>query len=433
MYSIVIDNKIAKNTIYINAQSLKKNNIKCDKIILHFGLLEKELIISVNNHIEPLTIIIPQKLTEEIYIPNLPYESYFQENHLVLGPVIGYLIASNYRMQDSTTLCFGNYDKIKGLIFIFQEKAINKRSKTIQGYYYNERTKTFVKGVFPYPRAVYVRKYIKRGTFEHLRKHMGDKIFNYPYNIDKLSMWQMLSKDTELIDHLPKTITYTDIEKLFETLKLYNEVYLKPFNKSRGRGILYLKKFKNWYILKDEFSRRLTIKTKIDLEKILQKKLNKNTIYLIQEAIPFQDGNNKVDFRVYIQKDHTKEWKYSGMETKIANKGSIISNSRNREKVIPGERALKEIFHLDVNKVDLIINEIAQLCTKALEIIENNNYHIGDAAIDLIIDKDLKIWLLEVQLNYARLKKAKRTEDEALILPAILPTPFEYAKALTEF
>ena len=49
------------------------------------------------------------------------------------------------------------------------------------------------------------------------------------------------------------------------------------------------------------------------------------------------------------------------------------------------------------------------------------------------MDKDCKIWLLEVQVNYAAEKKANRTIDEQQVFPDILPTPFEYAKALAGF
>jgi hypothetical protein len=64
---------------------------------------------------------------------------------------------------------------------------------------------------------------------------------------------------------------------------------------------------------------------------------------------------------------------------------------------------------------------------------ENDRNHLGDAAVDLVIDENNKVWLLEVQLNYAAEIKAKRTEDEQLILPSILSTPFEYAKALAGY
>ncbi len=158
-----------------------------------------------------------------------------------------------------------------------------------------------------------------------------------------------------------------------------------------------------------------------------------NKKYIVQQEIPFNSSGNKIDFRVYFQKDITKNWKYSGMETKVAKKGSIISNSKNRERIIPGATALKEIYQLNKNQMEQKIKEITQLCIEVLKLMENDRNHIGDAAVDLVIDENNKVWLLEVQLNYAAEIKANRTEDEQLILPKILPTPFEYAKALAGF
>ncbi|SES72574.1 YheC/D like ATP-grasp [Natronincola peptidivorans] len=433
MCAIKIDKDIEQDSIHIKELDLKKNNIKSEKIILHFGSLQKELKIKVDNQLQASNIKVPHMVTEEIYIPPVLYESYFRDNHLYLGPVIGYLTAYNCRFQSHMKLYFTKYSIIKGLIYIFQEKGINRNNQTIKGYYYNDETKSFVEGVFPYPGAVYVRKHISRGVFEDFNKHIGNKIFNYPFNVDKLTLWKILSRVPELMHHLPETEVYTNIKNLLDIMEINDEVYLKPFNKSRGRGIFHLKKFKNWYILKDEFSHSIPLKTKANLEKALKKKLCKDTKYLIQKAIPLQYGRNKADFRIYIQKNRSKTWVFSGMETKIAKAGSIISNSRNRAKIIPGEIALKEIFSLNDDKVDALMTEAAELCIKALKIIENHNYHIGDTAIDLIIDKNLKIWILEIQLNYAALKKANRTEDEKQVLPKILSTPFEYAKALAEF
>jgi hypothetical protein len=64
---------------------------------------------------------------------------------------------------------------------------------------------------------------------------------------------------------------------------------------------------------------------------------------------------------------------------------------------------------------------------------EKQGYLLGDAAVDFILDKSANLYLLEVQINYAAEIKAFRDEDEQRVLPCVLPTPFEYAKALAGF
>jgi hypothetical protein len=46
------------------------------------------------------------------------------------------------------------------------------------------------------------------------------------------------------------------------------------------------------------------------------------------------------------------------METKVAQKGSIIANSMNRERILPVESALKDIYGLNDNEITLKVDEI---------------------------------------------------------------------------
>ena len=101
-------------------------------------------------------------------------------------------------------------------------------------------------------------------------------------------------------------------------------------------------------------------------------------------------------------------------------------------KLLAGESALKEFYHLNDEQVKKS-REITKLCIHVLKIMEKRGHQLGDAAVDLVIDQNQKVWLLEVQLNYAAEIKANREADERRVLPFILPTPFEYAKALTGF
>ncbi|UNC92229.1 YheC/YheD family protein [Candidatus Contubernalis alkaliaceticus] len=433
MSLIKIDNNIQPNSIYLNSSILKKANIKSKNIILHFGAFKKVLAINIDSYIQPADIIIPGKLTEQISIPDVPYDFYFRGNDLFLGPVIGFLTAVYYKNPRKAILRFTNYENIKGLIYIFKKESINMKNKDITGYYFEPQTKTFLEGIFPYPSSIFCQQNVNKKTFRYLNKHIGDKIFNRPCNIDKFSLWNILSKDSILVDHLPNTVEFKNVETLLQILINLNPVYLKPFNKAGGIGILHVKKIERNYMLTDIYDRKYYMENEKDVRNILKKKLKRKRKYLIQQDIPFTYQQQKVDFRIYLQKDYTKNWIYSGMETKIAKKESIISNKKKRSKMMPAEIALKEIFNLDTQKTHQVINNAVELCIKALKIIEENGYHLGDAAVDLIIDQNFKVWIIEVQLVYASLRKTVRSIDEQQVLPAVLPTPFEYAKALAGF
>jgi len=168
-----------------------------------------------------------------------------------------------------------------------------------------------------------------------------------------------------------------------------------------------------------------------DLFSFLQKKLKGK--YIIQQEINARFPIGKVDFRVYLFKNQDKEWYLSEIETKIAPKDSIITNHINRKAMVPGEVALQDIYGLNKDKIQQMKDKISSICIKSLKIAEHNGYHFGEAAIDLVIDSDLKIWLLEVQTFFAAEQKLERSPDERRVLPIILPAPFEYAKGLAGF
>lgn len=433
-YTIKLEESI-NDSILLSSKTLEKMNISTDIITLHFGAFKKELIIKIDNNLELYKFVIPKKLTNDISIPDLPYNCYFEEGDLYLGPVIGMLIYPRYYEDPKQQILrFSNYDEIMGLIFLFKRASINKDNLTITGYYYNPKTKEFVLGTFPYPSVIFNRVPIKPSLYKHLVEHIGENIFNYPYgNTNKWAFWQQMIKQPTIKKHLPKTEKYLDVNNLEIMLRKFNSLYLKPTTLAGGRGILFLEKSTKGYLLSDLTGNQQIIDCKKNLSIELNKRFIKNKKYIIQQAIPFYHQGEKIDFRVYFQKSQDKKWIFSGMETKVSNDGSIITNSNNRKKIIPGKTALKEIYKLNEDQIESKIKEITKICVRILKVMEKYGSHIGDTAVDMIIDRNHKIWILEVQLNYAAEIKALREKDEQVILPAILPTPFEYAKSLTVF
>jgi hypothetical protein len=424
-----------QNAIYLNENTIKEMEIKSQTITLHFGNRTKNLKIIPDKNLGREEIIIPKSLTKSLSIPILKYECYFKGNHMYVGPVIGYFVTTgNYNKQYLQKLRFIEYRGINGLIFIFKRSGINKLTETIDGYYYHPETNAFIKGTFPYPSAMFIRTRIKPSTYRYFSYHIGKKIFNYPFiNGSKWKFYSAMSKRKNIKNHLPETVRYHGVASVIRMVNNYQSVYLKPLNLSRGRGILHVRKLKNGYRVSTPKGYRKIVKTKKRLAAVLKNKLSKNGNYIVQQEIRFKKSKNKMDFRVYIQKDETKQWRYSGMETKVAKAGSVISNSKNRERIIPGDKAFKDIFNMNDSQAKQKKEELTRLCIKVLEAMERDGAKLGDAAVDFVMDRNRKIWLLEVQVNYASEKKAYRTKDERLVLPYILPTPFKYAKALSGF
>jgi hypothetical protein len=437
MERLILDiNKINKKFIYLNKPTFNQIGIECDHVMLHFGALTKKLEVIIDQSLKDGEIKIPQKLTNHVSIPKLPYDHYWEGNHLFLGPVIGMHVNKKYiekpQKRKRQLYRFSNYSKNKGLIFLFESKFIDRDNKTIKGYYYHPETKSFIEGTFPYPSAIFNRTSLKKGLYEHFKKHIGEKIFNYPRRrINKLNFWLEMSKQPLIKEHLPETKRYENVNGLLKELKKYNAVYLKPTNLLGGKGIFRIEKSDNGYLWSDTHGKKLLIKSRERLINTLKKNLMKGKSYIIQEEIPFFNKQKKIDFRIYLQKDYTKQWRYSGMETRIS--PGIVTNWEKRKKTISGEAGLKEFFRLNEDQIKKKIDEITRLCITVLNVMEETGKKLGDVAFDLIIDKNKKVWLLEVAIVYGAEYKVVKSFGEQRIVPFILPTPFEYAKALSGF
>lgn len=427
LFLIKIANQSNPNFLHINQFTLQEINTKSNRIVLHFGQMSKELFLIIDNQLPDYQLLIPQNTFSPIIIPDLPYDCYFQDNNLYMGPVIGFIPQEKFYDDPQQMLMrFAKYEEIRGVIFLFRPKNINRINNTIEGYYFEPKNKEFVKGLFPFPDVVYNRISLSKKTAK-----LFNPIFNYPNTINKLKFWSLLRNHPDLESHIPKTMKYVNSKTVLNMVENCTSIYLKPSNKSQGKGIFHLKKNADGYQLTDGSFNTILIKNKKQLDRILKKKLKGS--YLIQQEIPSIIAGKKIDFRIYLHKDQNKEWFLSGMESKIAKDGSIISNFINRENMMPGEKALQQYFQLDSEKIEQLKTIIFDLCKKTIVEIEKSGYKIGETAIDLIIDEELKIWLLEAQLNFAAEKKLSRSDAEQLVLPTILPAPFLYAKTLAGF
>ncbi len=396
-------------------------------IELCFGQLRKELPITVDS-VADGTAIVPGYLSSKVSIPDLPYQARWQEGKLHLGPVIGFMNNPIFFENPHWIASrFERYSDYQGLIFIFAMKYVDIKNKLIRGKYYNPVSQDFVDAILPYPAAVYFRTNPTPQLYRHFKNLLGeDKLYNYPYRSNKWVFWNLARNYPQLHRHLPETREFNTLEDVLDMLGKYSTVYIKPYDLSRGRGIFRLAKENKRYTLKDSTGHLWSANSDSILEQLLQNLPRRE--YLIQQEIFFYHQGHKADFRVYLQKNGTKEWKYKWLEMKLAIKGSIISNFSNRYELVPGEEALQTVFGLGGGEMRQKIDEITRISIQGLGALEDNGHHLGDVALDLVLDRDLKVWLLEVQPDYY--SDVFRVDFQKVHMH---PDSFEYVKALAGF
>ncbi|WP_134684310.1 YheC/YheD family endospore coat-associated protein [Brevibacillus migulae] len=420
--------------ISLSNETYRQLNIRSNWMILRFGAWQKAVPIRRVSSMPRGKILLPRKLTNKIIIPDLPYEYRRKGHQLTIGPVIGFQVWPKYYRNPRAQLPrFSHYHQIKGLVFLFTTRTIDRTSRTIRGYYYHPRKKRLIPGTFPYPSAIFNRTDMPRATYRHLTRHIGRRIFNYPYrHISKWTFWRKLSTQPGIKKHLPHTVSGNTVAALENMLSRYQDVYLKPTLLCSGQGIFRFKRIGHRYWVSDRYGRQAGSTSLRKLFAVIRPKLVKGQTYIVQRAIPFTVKGQKIDFRAYLQKGRSKQWRCTALETKVAKAGSIISNSANRVRIIPGGLALERYFYLTGEKKRRKIAEIKRICVRALRQLETRHNHFGDVALDFVLDKHRHVWLLEVNVNYAAEIKANRSRDERRVLPAILPAPFAYAKALAK-
>ncbi len=410
------------------------------RTILKVGAWKKEVEVIFDSDLSNDTICLSTKLELPFILPDsISFEMKIHDGEINLGPVIAFVAFKSMNGMKKKLLpkyeaYFQNYQEIKGLIFICAANSFSTKTKTVKGYYYSPAPLTkspWHYGVFPYPGAIYRRKTIPRRISRHISRTIGDRMFNTEL-FNKWDLWQTLSPYPELREHLPHTIkveTSGDLEKVLDT---FDKVYLKRVNGLRGEGLLRGRKIKEGYRFMNRFNKIVHVKSKEGLSDFIHNTLSGQQ-YIAQQAVPLTYNERKVDFRVIMQKDYSKQWNCSAIIARLGRKGGIATNFTSSGYVLPGEKALCEIFNLTEEEASLKVQNISDICKKACEMIDKSLGHYGDVGIDVIIDPQQKVWILEINKFHMHSLPLHLKNDSRDLFYKVVTTPFYYAKALADF
>ncbi|HZH61516.1 MAG TPA: YheC/YheD family protein, partial [Metabacillus sp.] len=326
-----------------------------------------------------------------------------------------------YRLKESW--------KVNGLFFVFAENDVDPMKKQVKGFYFHPRKQKWVDGIFPLPNVVIISKNsMSRRGYQYFTNLIGQNVF-YSDHLTKWYQYKMISKQPSLSKYVPKTKKLVNKHSFLEMINEFGAVYLKPNRSYQGKGIIKIEQHGDVYKIKNIHGHIKMIFQKHILLKYVTYKMKQK--YLIQQAIPFSKGGSLIDFRLYLQKDKEKQWGSSGIMARIGKKGSIITNANHRMNVLPSHYAFARYYGLDNKQIFSVQDEMINICKKTAEYIEECGNHLGDVAFDLIVDKDLNIWMLEFQGGYGAEMKEKNMPKRVYL--KLMITPLEYAKALTGF
>lgn len=369
-------------------------------IWLYFGMSSKEMKSDVSSDLPKDEILVPSRILMDLRIPACnPYELKVVGNQLILGPFIGILSRTDW--QEGLTARLDkfsmHYPSIGGTLTAFHLRDMNESNQTIEGLIYNQETEQWEKGIFPYPSSII--RTVGLPPDHYLYSLYGERITNQR-GFHKWELHQQLSQIKSIRDYLPHSALYQRVEDIAHFLQLYKAVYLKPISGGQGKGIIKIRKGTQGFIIqwREGENQVKTYRTKtLHLPSCVERKLARRK-YMIQQAIDLMSYENRlIDFRVIIAKDRHGEWRDYGMIGKYGKTRSIVSNVSSGGIAEMGEVTLRKAWKLTDDQVQFLRQQVSHMVIEIAKQIEKiHGVPYGDFGMDIGIDKNRRLWLIEV-------------------------------------
>jgi YheC/D like ATP-grasp len=398
-----------------------------------FGEIKEKCQVRSEPTLKKNTIMLPAKIGNFNIPTMIPYECRIKMDTIILGPVIGIMGCRRKKDLSKNVLTYLkarliDYERINGLVFVFAEDDVNTSKKRIKGYYYDAKKQSWNKGIFPLPYSVVISKVsMSSNMYRFFTDTIGENVF-YNKHLSKWYQWKTISSHALLSNHVPYTVKLTGVNSILEMLNKFDKVYLKPNKSYQGRGIITIEKREDHFKLQNTLG-QIQIFQEEELLRYLNNKIKYK--FLIQEAKVFSQKGCLIDFRVYLQKNRNKEWVSPGIMGRIGKEGSIITNVNHRKTALPSYYVFAKYYQLDNKSIIKLQSKMVLICKQIAKLVEAAGNHLGDIAFDVVIDKDLKIWILEFQGGYGAEIKGKNMPIK--MYKQMMITPFEYAKTLAGF
>lgn len=296
-------------------------------------------------------------------------------------------------------------------VFVFCPAWFKPDEQQVTGYTYREQG--WQKGFFPLPDVVYDR-YFSHNAKQHQSKAIclaqlketHDFMYLTRGLAGKWIVHQALLQNKELFPYLPETLIFEGKSQLTDWLIAHQgEAFLKPQCGTHGKRTLYIKAIGH----KDQ----LFIRGRSGANTIFTRYLNTSSghrwierftqhkNYLIQPYLQLTNLQDEpFDIRVLMQKEQTGLWNLTGAAARIGRKNSLTSNLHG------GGRALKArsylIHEFGKSKAMEIMDTITHLSTVIPRTLEANFGRLAELGIDYGVDKQGKVWVLEVNSKPGR-------------------------------
>lgn len=370
------------------------------------------------------TIFLTEQLANQLLIQNAStmYAQFDQQSlRLRLGPLLGILIDTPPSEKQKDIFGFmtkfleecAQAGKNHGVqVVVLLPATIHVKKRQMQGWIFYQGQ--WLKTTLPLPDVIYNRITSRKVEAQKdlqtklgiLRKNFHISIFNETF----LNKWQvhlLLAKEPALSSILPTTQRYQR-NHLRKMLLRYPIVYLKPTNGSLGKGIIRLIKSPTQIYYQSSTSHGTTtlkFRSMAECLKVVSQRIG-NQSYLMQRGLNLAtyDGR-QVDFRVLVQKNYKGIWSITSVVARIANDHHFVSNLARGGTIRNASEVLKDL-NISPKPSLKKLKTTSLMIAKRFEQLADG--HFAELGIDLALDKNGKIWLIEMN------SKPSKTDDSVI-------------------
>ena len=403
-FIVKVDN-LNDSTVIFSKQIAKIYQIQNLKTsIFRFGFKSAEVEVSVSEELNSHEILISSNIIKKLKLPlSVNYNVVIVNNEIVFGPFIGISMGRTvdrlYRGLGILNGFLKHYNRINGVIFGFTTDQVDKNNLEIKGLMYNPQKDIWEKTILPYPSTIFKRKEIGQEWREYFSSLYPGKIFNYKH-FDKWDAHDRLVQFPKIAEILPDTTLYSDENDIVRYLDLHKDIYVKPLKGNGGHGIFNIKRLDNGTIKIETLENGESLQWNFKEDREFKDFINDKLItgkYIIQQTLDFKVGNKTLDFRIGLDKDQSGNWKNNMFVTRISGDHSIVSNVASSGGTVsyPFD-ALKNIYQMDDTEAKEYEEKLISTGLKIAKRIDQSGIPLGKLALDIAIDRNKKMWLIEV-------------------------------------
>ncbi|WP_134686616.1 YheC/YheD family endospore coat-associated protein [Brevibacillus migulae] len=313
-------------------------------------------------------------------------------------------------------------------VFLFAPQDVDVGSRSIYGYV-PAGAKGWIRRKITWPDVVIDRyRYSPTAAFQRYVAFRRRKLFPYTNNrlANKWKVHQVLIKDERMHPWLPDTQLFQKAT-LRSMLRKHSQLYVKPVNGTGGRGILKIERTEEGYHLLGRDHNRVKRSIRTNSQPSLLTKVERwvnRGYYIIQQglALDLKPGRS-VDMRLLLQKNQDGVWSITGHGIRVGGQQSATSNLHGGGTAVDSTRFLAARFNEERAKE--IVAECEKLGYQTAATIENHFGRMLELGLDIGVDRDGRVWLIEVNPKPGR-EIFKELGQLALYRQAIRK-PLQYA------